>query len=592
MSREPTREQQLVLERRGNFVVRACPGSGKTYTVAAKFAEMANNWERPHAGIACLSFTNVAWREIEDYLKNDFEAGHLVNRYPHFLGTIDSFINQHVFLRFGHKVLGIQERPILTGPPHDDSDPIGVWLWWRERECFKNCRLHDFTYDVNGQFTVLSKPSHFGKCQLGHARCRDLKRSFHKAGFATQADANYFTLKILRDYPSIARSLARRFPVWFVDEAQDTSAMQMAIIDILLSHGLEEIMLVGDPDQAIYEWRNAEPRVFTAKFNEWKDDSIELVDNWRSTQEICDFAGLLSSSGAVMNSSGEYSEEQRLPPLIWEYEDDEACGGLVEDFSNMTVALGLEPALCGVLARGKNTVKELSPASGSFSAVTPWSTTGETVPGRLAKAKYLFDTGAYADAIKLAGYVVGEVKANGGERSQKAARRLADQKGTAVWRTELLQLLRGLPSTDMTLAAWAEEANGSTVLRKWFGDTEFKVKRGSPRKPAGAPRHGDMSFHQVYGQPEAQTGQPYNCFFSTVHAVKGRTLDAVLMFLKKKAAGGKYYRTLLGANILEEEELRILYVALTRPRYLLVLAVPNGEKQHWEEFFGGNVEQR
>ena len=67
---------------------------------------------------------------------------------------------------------------------------------------------------------------------------------------------------MLLEQPVVAQGLARRFPVVMVDEAQDTSRVQMRILDALIAAGLGEVMLVGDPYQAIYEWRDAEPRLF------------------------------------------------------------------------------------------------------------------------------------------------------------------------------------------------------------------------------------------------------------------------------------------------------------------------------------------
>jgi len=72
-----------------------------------------------------------------------------------------------------------------------------------------------------------------------------------KAGYANQDDANYFGMKILEHYPKVAKAIIHRFPLFMVDEAQDTSEIQMKIIDLLIDNGLENIMLVGDPDQAI-----------------------------------------------------------------------------------------------------------------------------------------------------------------------------------------------------------------------------------------------------------------------------------------------------------------------------------------------------
>ena len=59
-----TREQILFLEAEGRVIVRACPGSGKTYSVANKLLSYVDNWNSYHQGVAVLSFTNVASEEI------------------------------------------------------------------------------------------------------------------------------------------------------------------------------------------------------------------------------------------------------------------------------------------------------------------------------------------------------------------------------------------------------------------------------------------------------------------------------------------------------------------------------------------------
>lgn len=89
-----------------------------------------------------------------------------------------------------------------------------------------------------------------------------MKWKHFNAGKFNQADAIYFTFRILDKYPSITQNLVRRFPILIIDEAQDTTELQMAIIDKLSQYGAESIMLIGDPDQAIFEWNTASPHLF------------------------------------------------------------------------------------------------------------------------------------------------------------------------------------------------------------------------------------------------------------------------------------------------------------------------------------------
>ena len=75
----------------------ACPGSGKTTLLVAKLAILARKWTERRRGFCVLSHTNVARREIENRLGNT-AAGQRLLGYPHFIGTIHSFVNEFLAL--------------------------------------------------------------------------------------------------------------------------------------------------------------------------------------------------------------------------------------------------------------------------------------------------------------------------------------------------------------------------------------------------------------------------------------------------------------------------------------------------------------
>ena len=93
----------------------------------------------------------------------------------------------------------------------------------------------------------------------------------------------------------------------------------------------------------------------------------------------------------------------------------------------------------------------------------------------------------------------------------------------------------------------------------------------------------NYSFQQLFlKESEKIADRDYR--LGTVHSVKGETFDATLLVLKTKGIG-KAYKTLLNQNISisDSEELRIAYVGMTRPRKILVIAVPDDiNKETWE----------
>jgi len=109
-----TLEQQDFLTDEGHIVLCAVPGSGKTFIVAKKIIKYLEDWSFPHRGIAALSFTNVASDEIRNQVSNTTYAYSDIG-YPHFVGTLDSFINNFILLRFGYLMQKENRtRPIIV----------------------------------------------------------------------------------------------------------------------------------------------------------------------------------------------------------------------------------------------------------------------------------------------------------------------------------------------------------------------------------------------------------------------------------------------------------------------------------------------
>ena len=53
-------QKEVVYDMAGLFVVKACPGSGKTLTVAARLHRLLTKWHSHHAGIQLLNAVHYA----------------------------------------------------------------------------------------------------------------------------------------------------------------------------------------------------------------------------------------------------------------------------------------------------------------------------------------------------------------------------------------------------------------------------------------------------------------------------------------------------------------------------------------------------
>ena len=106
-------------------------------------------------------------------------------------------------------------------------------------------------------------------------------------------DLEHMTLEVLAD-PELSRLESGRFDAVFVDEYQDVSAIQEAILNGLKRPEGQYYFYVGDVKQSIYRFRQAEPTLFLSKLASFSDDEgagqrrIILNRNFRSRETVLD----------------------------------------------------------------------------------------------------------------------------------------------------------------------------------------------------------------------------------------------------------------------------------------------------------------
>ncbi len=574
-------QKKIVFSKSDKFVVRACPGSGKTYSVAARLANRIENWGHKRKGIAAMSFTNAAWQEIERQLKKYFDLTNTI-QYPHFLGTIDSFINQYIFLPFGHLVMGCQRRPVLVGEPHS------FWNYCPYERCYEQY-FDIVSYDLDESliYPEVRNVFFFNYSQIikkdgtesKHAvNLRKIKENMWKDGYANQRDANYFAVKIFEKYPPIAKALAARFPEFIIDEAQDTTEVQMRLIDILIENELDKIMLIGDPDQAIFEWNNARPDLFNQKLNAWQEKPDVLNENRRSSQKICDFTTKLTSMKEPAVAVNDEVKDCGISPEIisYDHQNTDSIQEVVSSFVRKCKENDIEtnPEKVSVLVRGGSFVDMVLGNQSSGRPENPW-VAGDAITRDLAKAKFLIDNNHYKEGYKQLEKAFVKAVLKKKQCLKEDIQGRIDDIGFIQHRKDVYEIESLLPSTeDMNIDAWVIDANRA------LNDKGIKLN---------IKKNGSILVRRLF-QKESHilTADEYR--LGTVHSVKGETFDAVLLLLKTAGADKRKYVKLLSDSVKtkDNEELRIIYVAITRPRKFLMIAVPNQCVSYWEDFFEDN----
>ena len=487
--------------------------------------------------------------------------------FPHFIGTFDSFINQYVFLPFGHLVMECGKRPRLIGQPINEWDPSETHPW-KNLECNqKACKLNNYSYSISDELIPVHSKTHFKSCTQSHKYCKELKKTIVTSGLATQTDANYFAYKILHTYPNVSKALIKRFPMLLVDEAQDCSEMQMKIIDILVDNGLREVMLVGDTDQSIYEWRKAEPTLFQKKIEDW--EKIELNDNWRSSQHICNWSHKLSSLPVCSNAKNANICKFSVAPQIWPRGINSEK--LIAQFIVFCEEHGIYPSKnrISILARSNSTIDNLLGNHQNYTH-PPWN---HQITKYVALSKWCFDNNRYKDALKHLEHAIALHLTKQPFVSFDDIRKQVEGHGFHKWRSTMYIILKDMPTFSGKLQQWVMAANAVLASHALCTGLNLKIKKRTIYEK--------MDTKELFAD---ELTIKNNIYYGTVHSVKGQTLDAVMLFLNEKDGNTKY-ESILTKPPIESENKRIIYVAMTRPKQILVLAVPDNKITLWKDYF-------
>lgn len=247
-------ERRSALLENGSRDFNAVPGSGKTSLLAAKLLLLAKKWPHARRGICVLSHTNVARDEITHRLAETAEGAQLLS-YPHFIGTIHSFVNQFFAmpmlrsleqkvdviddLVFADKAKSLLQLGKFTGlriylENQNNGEGIATTLFYR-------------TAELEVQVESGSLPAAH---TASYKSLMSLKNMLTKKGIFRHRDMFAYADLALKTCPHLVNVVHRRFPMVFIDEMQDTSWEQESFLNRIFD-GKSVMQRFGDVDQKI-----------------------------------------------------------------------------------------------------------------------------------------------------------------------------------------------------------------------------------------------------------------------------------------------------------------------------------------------------
>jgi len=557
--------------------LQACPGSGKTEVIGIKSAVEIIKWKNPNGGIALLTFTNSAAKELISrtsvYCK--LKSG----THPHFIGTFDSWIHNFILHPFSHYMTGYQGNDGDKSLRIIESDTTAGFMNNYEVGIYRNGKMlpvmaSEYYYrddwpQIAGESGMVKNLIDNG---LNDAEIKELQKNkvkFFKAGFATYSDAEFLCLKLLTKFPFLVSKLAERFPALIIDECQDLSEMQIKILDKLKGAG-SNLDFVGDLNQAIYEFRDVDPKVLQSYVKDKHFRLLFLTNNFRSNQHIVDITSGLMSGTAKIKAN--VLPLANISCILWEY-DQSDFSELPTKFENLVISNSLRLDHSAILARGKSTLDplRLQHQKSKYGKIELLAI------GLHCWCKADRSTDDVVNAINYTGKFLYQIAHAG--RPDIRNQFCPEYLSPIHWRVLIKDFLnnakilypfedKGMPIIWKTWCVLVKQF----LKKSWHLCGPAQIDIDDAMKKIKSPnKMGDELVNGIYDYVPIRN----NFRTTTIHSVKGETLDAVMLVSHKdkKSSGGHYSHWFRDVSS-DDEHLRFAYVAFSRPRHFLVLAVP------------------
>jgi len=290
-------QQAAVSHNHGPLLVLAGAGSGKTRVIAHRIAELVRNGVRAKA-ILAVSFTNKSAAEMQSRVSRlmDSSAASQV-----WLSTFHSFgvrflSEEHATLGWGPQFAimdqgdsyGLLRELLRRGHYQADGKRLDVpalsariSLWKNKGYTLEQVPDSDFEYDAVAK-------------EL-YPRYQQALEQMHAVDFD---DLVLKPVQILENNEAIRTKWQQRFRYILIDEFQDTNAMQMRLVRVLVNE-LQNICVVGDDDQSIYSWRGADITNIL-EFERYfpRTQIVKLEKNYRSTDAVVQVANSVIAQAA------------------------------------------------------------------------------------------------------------------------------------------------------------------------------------------------------------------------------------------------------------------------------------------------------
>ncbi|MEH7336644.1 ATP-dependent helicase [Neobacillus drentensis] len=339
-----------VLETEGSLLVLAGAGSGKTRVLTARTAYMLEIKQINPRTIMLVTFTSKAASEIKNRLLS----------YPEMKREKINQLVSGTFHSIFYRILMFHDAANWS------ANNLLKKEWQREKilkDAGKELDLSEkeFAYDLALQQigfwkNSLLMPNEIRPASEWEERAALLYKRYEefkqREGLFDFDDMLLGCYKLLKTSPSLLEQYQERFHYFLIDEFQDINKVQYELIK-LLSGKHKNVCAVGDDDQAIYSFRGSDPSYLLDFEKDFPFAKLITLDqNYRSTHEIVAAANQMITVNKIRRTKKMEAQfsSGTLPLLFFPYDEEEEATMIVTDIQEK-ITNGANPSDFAILYR-------------------------------------------------------------------------------------------------------------------------------------------------------------------------------------------------------------------------------------------------
>ncbi len=335
----------------GPLLILAGPGSGKTRVIVHRVAYLVKACGFSPRQIMAVTFTNKAAREMKERLC------HLLENGVHEL-TVGTFhaLCAGILRREGQHI-GLNPEFVI----YDQEDQVGLI-----KQAMKELGVDEKQFPPKALLSAISS----AKSELvDHEAYRKVANSyFHEVvqrvyqGYQGLLRANraldfddllMVAVDLFRECPGVLANYQSRYVHILVDEFQDTNMVQYELVKLLAAKH-RNLCVVGDPDQSIYSWRNADIRNILNFEHDYPDArTVYLEQSYRSPQTILDVAHSVISGNQRRKEKKLWTDKGKGTPivLVETYNEEDEARFVVSEVDKLVRQGHCRPSDCAIMYR-------------------------------------------------------------------------------------------------------------------------------------------------------------------------------------------------------------------------------------------------